>query len=114
MSYCRWSSDGWKSDVYVYESEVGFEIHVATRKVVHSKECPKLDFTSPKFEEQYEAEMEWLDESEMEPLGLPSDGESYTLSTPNECIDKLLELRKEGYHIPQYAINNLKEENNAL
>ena len=28
MSYCRWSCDGFKSDVYVYESDAGYEIHV--------------------------------------------------------------------------------------
>lgn len=29
MSYCRFSSDGFQSDVYVYESDNGFVISVA-------------------------------------------------------------------------------------
>lgn len=28
MSYCRWSSDDFKSDVYVYESQAGWITHV--------------------------------------------------------------------------------------
>jgi hypothetical protein len=36
MSYCRWSSDNWKSDVYVYEGDVGYVIHVASRRRARS------------------------------------------------------------------------------
>jgi hypothetical protein len=32
MSYCRFSSDNWKSDVYVYEADEGWVTHVAARR----------------------------------------------------------------------------------
>ena len=32
MSYCRWSSLSWRCDLYVYESGMGIEIHVAGRR----------------------------------------------------------------------------------
>ncbi len=28
MSYCRWSSDNMKSDVYAYESYEGYTVHM--------------------------------------------------------------------------------------
>lgn len=41
MSFCRWSSDDWACDVYAYESEEGFIIHVATAE---KAEIPFLPF----------------------------------------------------------------------
>lgn len=32
VSYCRWSCDGHRSDVYVYEGGDGFVIHVACKR----------------------------------------------------------------------------------
>lgn len=32
MSYCRFSSDNWKSDVYVYDAGYAYVIHVAGKK----------------------------------------------------------------------------------
>lgn len=34
MSFCRFSDDNFKSDVYAYESAEGFELHVAGNRVV--------------------------------------------------------------------------------
>ena len=33
MSYCRWSSDDFRCDLYIYESAAGFVIHVAANRV---------------------------------------------------------------------------------
>ncbi|MHA2065498.1 MAG: hypothetical protein ACXABY_14080 [Candidatus Thorarchaeota archaeon] len=110
MSYCRWSSDGWKSDVYVYESAEDFTIHVATNKRVHADPCPKVDWKSGGYLKQCEEEQRWVDESTLEPLGLPHDGETYREDSAEECVARLLKLREAGYHVPQYAIDNLKEE----
>jgi len=110
MSYCRWSSDGWRSDVYVYESSDGFEIHVARYKRVHPDPCPTVDYTSPDAAEQDEAADRWLDESRLEPLSLPCDGASFCFATPREAACKLRELHQEGYHIPLHALGALAEE----
>ena len=40
MSYCRWSSDDFQCDVYVYESVAGgFVTHVAANRVVFRMNC---------------------------------------------------------------------------
>jgi len=40
MSICRFSSDNWKSDVYIYESECGIELHIASSRII--SDIPKL------------------------------------------------------------------------
>lgn len=32
MSYCRWSSDDYQCDIYAYEAEDGFVVHVASSR----------------------------------------------------------------------------------
>ena len=45
MSYCRRSSDCWKSDIYCYEAEEGYMVHVAAKRII--SHVPPLDCTSP-------------------------------------------------------------------
>jgi hypothetical protein len=41
MSYCRWSSDGMKCDVYVYEDvSGGFTYMFTLRKIINLHEAP--------------------------------------------------------------------------
>lgn len=42
MSYCRFSSDNWGSDVYAYESGDGVAVHVAASKYVG--DVPRVTF----------------------------------------------------------------------
>lgn len=56
MSYCRFSSDNWKSNVYAYESVEGFEVYVASHRIVD--ELPPLlkysEETKDAFFDRYE------------------------------------------------------------
>lgn len=118
MSYCRWSSDNFRSDVYVYESSSGWVIHVANRKNVIP--CiPSLPWRSNP-SKLYIGLWTWSNKLHhlslryipMRKIGLPADGQSFTLSCPRECADQLCVLRAMGYHVPQYAIDALVEEAN--
>ncbi len=111
MSYCRWSDMGFQCDAYVYESQHGFEIHLAVKR--RPPGCPEWDTTTPEaFTESNLARQAWLDDpaNESAPIGLPCDGEDYTLPTAAECAEKLRELRGMGYVIPDYAIEELEAE----
>jgi hypothetical protein len=46
----------------------------------------------------------------LEPIGGPHDGERFEDTTPGACADTLERLRGEGYHVPQYAIDDLRAE----
>jgi len=109
MSYCRWSSDDFKSDIYAYETDGGYEILVADNRVVG--ECPHLDWSTPKsFVESGQKQREFLATCERTKIGLPFDGGSFFLQTAQEFRDKLLELRSIGYYVPQEAIDRINEE----
>lgn len=96
MSYCRFSSDNFKSDVYVYADIAGgWTTHVA-----HSR------LTKPWNGSCDDA----LLELRFKPIGLPMDGQMFNDPTPSACADRLRELRQMGYHVPQFAIDHLMQD----
>jgi len=80
MAYCRWSD----CDVYVYQSERGWETHVAANKFADG------------------------------PIDLPHAGENFVDETPGKCATRLFYLRKIGYMVPQYAIDELHAEQDEM
>lgn len=117
MSYCRWSSDNWKSDVYVYaDVSGGFTIHVAGNKVVgEAPRLPAIGAVAPKeWAEAYEVQRKWLETAKHEPIGLPFDGKSFNEPDEEATISRLLELRGLGYHVPENALEGLREEMQAV
>ena len=112
MSYCRWSSDDFQCDVYVYESPEGFVTHVASSRVVFSKPLPPpVDMRNvAEFLECQNKVMEMVDTADRKPIGLPHDGQDFLDATPGDAADTLKMLMAEGYRVPQYAIDALLEE----
>lgn len=120
MSYCRWSSDDWRSDVYVFaDSRGGWTTHVASRR--HN--LAGVDFPPPVriSPDSTEAERKaWIarhrlvesmvERATLEPIGGPADGEEFNDPTPGACADRLLTLRGQGYWVPQYAVDALRAE----
>jgi len=140
VSYCRFSSDNWRSDVYVYEHcDGGFITHIAGRKRMFPP-IPSIPLSwMPNFGVQWDkvtmrptypsrlhkmaahcafsAYAMWhrlhmwtVNRIPLRPIGLPHDGESFCDETAGECADRLEAIRSIGYHVPQYAINALREE----
>lgn len=117
MSYCRFSSDNFKCDVYCYESaHGGFVIHVAKNRRVGATPIPELppllSVTPEEFREAHKRQSEWLNTAVVVPIGLPDDGETYDADTAEETANMLISLRAKGYRVPQYAIDTLLEEAN--
>lgn len=115
VSYCRWSSDDYLSDVYVYEDCYGgWTTHVAGSKRIYTEPLPPVVEWGPR-EDQQLAYMRRFSEvgdwpHELVPIGLPHDGKTYNDDTPGECASRLVTLRAIGYKVPQYAIDALREE----
>ena len=108
MSYCRWSD----CDVYVYAASTGgWTTHVAGRRNAAGK-APPLDWTSTEtLMASYRATIQWdKDNPHMVDINLPSAGMTFTDNTPGQCADRLEALRAEGFDVPQYAIDALREE----
>lgn len=112
MSYCRFSSDNWKSDVYVYESSGGFVTVVAGNRLVGDVP-PLLPIKHENTDEwlaAYRAQRNFMETAEHAPIELPHAGEGFTDYTAADCVARLLQLRALGYHVPQCAIDSLCEE----
>lgn len=100
MSYCRWSSDSHRCDIYAYESDAGFEVHVArSRYNLPDHVCAPM-WDDPDWANKYNEWSEILRASELFPIGLPFDGESYVFDTENEMFACFAELAHAGYNVP--------------
>ena len=80
MSYCRFSSDNYACDVYVYESCYGgFDVHVASSRYVG--DIPKLPEYSPETAKEYfhamNEQTQIVCNLEMEHIGGKYDGEKF-------------------------------------
>lgn len=115
MSYCRFSSNDYQSDVYVYWSFLGgISTHVAGARVVFDEPLPpKIPFPHcdvRAFVEREIAVLEIVKRSKRVPIGLPNDGAMFFDATPRDCVARLEALRAEGYRVPQGAIDALLAE----
>lgn len=116
MSYCRWSSDNWRCDLYCYgDSQGGFTTYVAGNRVVGEipKE-PELKLVDGELPENFMAEhnavMAFLDKAERRPIGLPHDGETFNDPDLASFLERVTELRKIGYNVPDYVFDEIREE----
>jgi hypothetical protein len=113
MSYCRWSSDDWKSDVYTYAHVDGsWTTHVAGRKRVgHITPLPDYDKVShDEWWFAYQQQMKDLEKTTLVDIGLPHDGETFKDDSPQSCAATLRRLREAGYHVPDGVIEELERE----
>ena len=125
MSYCRWSSDGMKCDVYVYEDVMGgFTCHIARSKIVNLHEAPEepkmpsdLGISNdsndwiPEYMEKSKLRSEWLENHAIrENIGLEFDGKTFNTESATSMANELTMLKNMGYQVPQYAIDSLYEE----
>ena len=112
MSFCRFSDDNWRSDIYAYESAQGFEVHVAARRLVGDiPEVPPIGkAVCEEWGAAYRAQMAAVSAAERVPIGGPHDGKSFLYATLRELHDGLLQLRADGYHVPDFALEAIEEE----
>lgn len=115
MSYCRWSSDNWRCDLYCYEG-CGYVIHVAGRR--RAGEIPDdrwADFvqgkiTAEEYVELHRLQMEALERCKLVDIDLPHAGETFYADDLETFRDKLLELRQIGYNFPDYVLEEIAQE----
>ena len=112
MSLCRFSSMNFKCQVYCYESENGYVIHLADNKHVGDiPEVPSVG-TIPNEEwiELYKKRNDALDNAKREKITLPYAGESFYNLTFEEMIEQMKELKEIGYIFPQYILTMKDDE----
>lgn len=133
MSYCRFSSDDFRSDVYVYEHVFGgIAIHVAGNKprgwipriwkiphqhiVIDDQPATRWERLRYKlhlwaFLTTYRLQQRYL---RLAPRRFYTDrpfaGESFYGLSYDEAIERLMELEEYGYRVPDGVINRLMDD----
>lgn len=104
MSYCRFSTDDFQCDVYVYASASGgYTVHFASSKrIIKEPMPPYVEFTQENitaYMERHNEMMRIVGDAEMVPIGLPFDGKTINGDVA-EVVVTLELARKEGYRFP--------------
>lgn len=114
MSYCRWSSDDFRCDVYTYADVAGgYTTHVASHRHLTDEPMPPPAHPVKQTEAwaaRHKQVMEIIGRARLEAIGGPHDGETFNDPDPGYAADRLEMLRDAGYHVPQYAIDDLRAE----
>ena len=117
MSYCRFSSDNFGCDVYVWHDVSGsYRIAVAGNRIIGEVPAlPCLDETEPAaFAAAHRVQMAFVEAAPREPIGGAHDGALLSCTDARHGAEQLLALRADGYRVPQYAIDALLEEADSL
>jgi len=106
MSYCRWSSDDFGCDLYVYASDGGYTIHVAARRVVGDvpKLPPVTEVPVEAWVAAYQAQADFIKTAERRPIGGAWDGASLYPIDARTCLATLEGLRSAGYRFPDSVL----------
>jgi len=132
MSYCRWSSDGFRCDIYAYEHvDGGFAIHCADARHIFPDDwrdpwkameaategCEAGKEVSDRDKERladafwrYKAEMARLDTFPLAPINLPSAGETFREDNLEDFLARMLALRQEGFNFPDIVLDDIRDE----
>lgn len=121
MSICRFSSDGFASDLYVYVSERGVEVHVAANRLILAETLPPLPDLNDGPEDllplrvadwlkTHKVRREMLDAADREAIGIPDAGTSHTFESGLDAAEFIEELARLGVRVPDTVIPALLEE----
>ena len=103
MSYCRFSSDNFKSDIYLYDSQNGLTLHIAGNRIIgeppaysladiaklndHKEGSPEYQAIFDKFMANKKAHNDFMDTVKREPITLEHAGETFNFGECDECVE---------------------------
>lgn len=112
MSYCRFSSDNWKCDLYCWEGG-GWHTHVAGNRIVG--EVPGVphftaDVDRDAWTIAHDVQMKFLNGCERTEIDLLHAGDTFLDETLEGFEKTLLMLRALGYRFPDRVLTEVHEE----
>ncbi len=113
MAYCRFSTDDFQCDVYVYEDvDGGYTIHVAKICLVYNDPIPpKVPMSDiDAFIERRTIMDEIYKCADEAPTPLQYAGKSFNYDTATDAAAFLQELKHLGYRVPDSVIKDLIDE----
>jgi hypothetical protein len=115
VSYCRWSSDSCRCDLYCYEdASGGYTTHVATAR--YTGDAPTMSpFPADPSKvvawmEEYKDFHKALDGCERVMIGGPYDGQTFNDPDLRSFRTRLLHLREVGYNFPDHVLEDVDVE----
>lgn len=117
MSYCRWSDNDFKCDLYCYYGG-NYITHVAENKIVFEEELPPhielSEDNIEKYLERYKKVMDIVHESKHVKIELPYSGQTFQDDSMEEFLVTVKMLKETGYNVPDWVIQNIEEEMEEL
>lgn len=111
MSYCRFSSDNFESDFYIFRSNK-YEVVIATNRI--DQEISNSMTMEEKLAELAQAFEEERPPKDCIPIDAPYAGDHRVFDTPGEAADFAVMVSHYGYHLPEKAVVRLREEQEEL
>lgn len=123
MALCRFSSDDFRCDLYIYDAGRYIQVMLAESHINYDRSLmPELPPLPP--EDDIEGRKEWgqlalkrynlrhhlMDEAVAVPIGGPLDGKSFLFESTDEVVQFLQEevIPCGKYRIPEWVIDSLK------
>ena len=106
MAICRWSSNGYMCDLFIYQnnSDEKWYVCVAGRRFIKDDEYPEReDFDE--YSEWVTKVTKWADNALVEEIELPYAGETLVIDNIDDTVAKVRELKELGYNIPEDILN---------
>jgi hypothetical protein len=103
-------------DIYAYESDMGYQVHIATRRrmgpqpYVPWSEFLDKQVSSEELWEAYRIYSDAIDSSGFMDIGLEFDGQSFCYGDPRDFYDAMIEFREMGYNFPDEALEMIRED----
>lgn len=115
MSYCRFSTDDYRCDLYIYDCGGGITTHVAGSRYVGDTPIPEIPegwhkLPPAEMKALWDAQADWLKTARLEPINLPNAGESFYNLDADQTVERVKELRRLGYNFPDFVLASLEDE----
>lgn len=112
MAYCRFSTDRFKCDVYVYASAEGYTIHTAGNRIIG--EVPPIpgifEVTPEEWQRAHRAQMEFIRKAKRELIENDFASNSFVHGDAETTIEQLEMLRAAGFRFPDNVLEALRDE----
>jgi hypothetical protein len=116
MSYCRWSDLNHTCDVYAYQAEDGFQIHLSSMRrmgphpYVPWIEAINEEISTEELHHVYSKYLASISDAALVDNGLLDEPVSYSFLKIKDFYNQLLELKDQGFNFPDEVIEEVKYE----
>ena len=112
MSLCRFSSNNFQCDVYVYEGDFGWTVQVARMQLASEPPPPDLSPEAPGITlseavNRLKAQSDWMQQASFVAIEHTAAGKVFDFDSPQECAEFLESLQGSPVRVPEEVIARL-------